>query len=233
MWHQQDGMGCLLPSFPRRYTDSTIHGPIPYARNPDTSWEAPALQENAKPAAWSWLENLRLLLTTISRHGATPLGGNSRLTAFPGERKERNGLYFQCSDFSRECPKEWFLPCLNLNTDKNGPEVESYWKQGWYCGLACLYSPQLSSQHSAEKKKSPSFSLGKKKIESCIHVPTFSKCWPRLLSHLSPSTEAPQHTRVFHLYNLSLKNVTLCILDPSLLLHMDSSFFFSVWSSLY
>lgn len=164
MWHQQDGMGCLLPSFPRRYTDSTIHGPIPYARNPDTSWEAPALQENAKPAAWSWLENLRLLLTTISRHGATSLGGNSQLTAFPGERKERNGLYFQCSDFSRECPKEWFLPCLNLNTDKNGPEVESYWKQGWYCGLACLYSPQLSSQHSAEKKKVPASPWGRKKL---------------------------------------------------------------------
>lgn len=35
-------------------------------------------------------------------------------------RKEKSGTYVQCSDFWKECPRDWFLSCLNLSTDKKG-----------------------------------------------------------------------------------------------------------------
>lgn len=129
----------------------------------------------------------------------------SNVLTFPGNA-QKNGFYLAWI---------WILTRMDPRLKATGS------KDGTVDLHACTHhNSHLST--ALKKKKISSFSLGKKKIESCIHVPTFSKCWPRLLSHLSQSIEAPQHTRVFHLYNLSLKNVTLCILDPSLLLHMDS-----------
>ena len=53
-----------------RHTNSTIHGPIPHVRNPDTSCESPELQENAKPATQKLVEKSE----PPSYHTIIPLG---------------------------------------------------------------------------------------------------------------------------------------------------------------